>query len=68
MTKRILTLDNQFEAQKIKEILNREGIPHIIRNYHDSAYDGLFVGQQGWGALIADEKYEKRILELLKKL
>ncbi len=68
MTKRILTLDNQFEAQKIKEILDREGIPHIIRSNRDSAYDGLFLGQQGWGVLIADEKYEKRILELLKKL
>lgn len=66
MSKRILTLDNQFEAQRIKEILDSEGIPHIIRNYHDSAYDGLFTGQQGWGALIADEKYEKRILELVK--
>lgn len=67
MTKRILTIDNQFEAQRIKEILDREGIPHIIRNFHDSAYDGLFQSQQGWGALIADEKYEKRILDLLKK-
>lgn len=67
MSKRILTLENQFEAQRIKDILNSAGIPHIIRSFHDSAYDGLFQGQQGWGILEADEKHEKRILELLKK-
>jgi len=67
MSKRILTLENQFEAQRIKDILNNANIPYIIRSYHDSAYDGLFQGQQGWGVLEADEKYEKRILELLKK-
>lgn len=67
MSKRILTLENQFEATRIKDILDSAGIPHIIRSLHDSAYDGLFQGQQGWGVLEADEEHEKRILELLKK-
>mgnify|MGYP006309546609 CR=1 FL=1 len=67
MSKRILTLENQFEAQRIKEILDAEGIPHMIRNYHDSAYDGLWQDKRGWGALVADEEYEERILELVKK-
>jgi len=67
MSKRILTIDNTVEAQRIKDILDSAGIPHIIRSFHDSAYDGLFQGQQGWGALVADEEYEKRILELLGK-
>lgn len=67
MSKRILTIENQFEAQRIKDILNNANIPYIVRSYHDSAYDGLFQGQQGWGVLEADEKYEKRILELLDK-
>lgn len=68
MTKKILTLDNEFIAQRIREILDTEGIPHIIRNYHGSAFDGLYQETQGWGALIADEEYEERILELFKQL
>ena len=68
MSKRILTLDNALEAYRIKDILDSEGIPHIIRTYHDTAYDGLFQGQYGWGALEADEEYEARILELLDKV
>ncbi len=67
MHKRIITLDNEIEALRIKDILDSEGIPHIIRSYHDAAYDGLFQGQHGWGALEADEKDEKRILELIGK-
>ncbi len=67
MHKKILTLENEMEAYRIKDILESEGIPHIIRSYHDAAYDGLFQGQYGWGALEADDKYEERILELIGK-
>ena len=67
MTKKILILENEMEAYRIKDILDSEGIPHIIRSFHDAAYDGLFQGQYGWGALEADEKDEERILELIGK-
>ena len=65
MRKKIITLENEMEAFRIKDILDSEGIAHIIRSYHDSAYDGLFQGQYGWGALEADEKDEERIMELI---
>ena len=68
MSKKIITLENEIEAYRIKDILDSEGIPHIIRTYHDAAYDGLFQGQYGWGAIEADEKYEARILELVAKM
>jgi hypothetical protein len=68
MTKKILTLENEMQAYRIKDILDGEKIPHIIRSYHDAAYDGLFQGQYGWGALEADEEYEHRILELIEKI
>ncbi len=67
MHKKIITLENEMEAYRIKDILDSEEIPHIIRSYHDAAYDGLFQGQYGWGALEADDKYEERILELIGK-
>ncbi|MDT8402857.1 MAG: hypothetical protein RQ743_14320 [Bacteroidales bacterium] len=68
MTKKILTLENEFEAQRIREMLDKEGIPHIIRSYRGSAFDGLYKETQGWGALMADEEYEEKILELYKSL
>ncbi|HQI69826.1 MAG TPA: hypothetical protein PLT47_03700 [Bacteroidales bacterium] len=68
MNKKILTLNNEFEAVRIKEILDVNEIPNIIRSFHDSAYDGVFQNQFGWGVLEADEKDETRILELLKEI
>ncbi len=67
MHKKIIALENEMEAFRIKDILDSEGIPHIIRSFHDAAYDGLFQGQYGWGALESDDKYEERILELIGK-
>ena len=66
--KRILNLNSEIEAIRIREILDSNHIPHIIRSFHDSAYDGLFQHQYGWGVLEADETYEKKILKLVKDL
>ncbi|HOY30642.1 MAG TPA: hypothetical protein PKW80_02070 [Bacteroidales bacterium] len=68
MNKKILTLNNEFEAMRIKEILDINEIPNMIRSFHDTAYDGVFQSQFGWGVLEADEKDEARILELLKEI
>ena len=68
MNKKILYLSSEIEAIRIKEILDSNDIPHIIRSYHDSAYDGLFQNQYGWGVLEADETNEEIILDLVKDL
>ena len=63
-----MTLSNEIEAIRINEILVINEIPHMIRSFHDSVYDGIFQNQYGWGVLEADEKDETRILELLKEI
>jgi len=63
--KKILSLSSEIEAIRIKEILDNHEIPHLIRSFHDSAYDGIFQHQYGWGVLEADESDEERILSLL---
>jgi hypothetical protein len=62
--KRILSLSSEIEAIRIKEILDSN--EHLIRSFHDSAYDGIFQNQYGWGVLEADESDEERILNLIK--
>lgn len=66
--KKILALSSEIEALRIKEILESNGIPHLVRSFHDSAYDGIFQNQYGWGVLEADESDEDRILKLIKDL
>lgn len=65
---KILVFDNEIEAKLLEEILNERNIPHIIRSYHDSAYDGLWQTQSCWGHLEAPEIYKEEILEIYSKM
>ncbi len=61
----IAILENIIEAQFIESVLNEYGIPHRIRSFHDTAYNGLFQFQLGWGALWAPLSFKAEILEIL---
>ena len=68
MNVKILVFNNEFEAKLLDEILNEKEIPHLIRSYHDSAYDGLWQMQSSWGHIEAPDEYRKEILELYSKM
>jgi len=61
----IAILDNIIEAQLVESILNEHNIPHFMRSFHDTAYDGLFQVQMGWGKLCAPFSYKQEIIEIL---
>jgi len=65
---KILVLENEMEAQRLDSILEQENIPHVVRSYHDSVYDGIFQSQRGWGHLEAPEKYSEQIREIFEKM
>jgi hypothetical protein len=65
---KILVLNNQIEASLLDEILNERNIPHLMRSYHDLAYDGLWATQTVWGQLDAPPEYREEILEIYNKL
>jgi len=48
--------------------LSSRGIPHIMQSYHDSALDGLFQGQRGWGHIEAPQSYRDEILAVIEDL
>ena len=61
----VSSLENTFEAQLLASILTERGILHRIRSHHDTAYDGLFQTQKGWGEITAPERYKTEILNIL---
>jgi len=65
---KILVFKNEIEAMLLDEILTEKQIPHLIRSYHDSAYDGLWQTQSAWGHIEAPEDYRKEILETYNKM
>lgn len=65
---RLTTLENRFEADLITEALTAEGIDFVFRTYQDTAYDGLFVTQKGYGTLLVNEEDEAMALDLVREL
>lgn len=65
---KIAVLENDFEAQLLDSILTERDVPHMMRSYHDTAYDGLYQTQKGWGHVSAPASYRDEILEILSDL
>lgn len=65
---KVATLENDIEALLLESVLKERGIPHLLRSYHDTAYDGLFQAQKGWGLVTAPEGRLREILEILQDL
>lgn len=64
--KNLIQPQNDAEANAIKAILEEQGISAEIRSFHDTAYDGLFQAQYGWGVIRVAEKdvaEAKRIIQ-----
>ncbi len=65
---RIASIENAIEGQLLGSILADQGIPHRVHSFHDTAYDGLFQFQKGWGMILAPEKHRPAILEILDNI
>ncbi|MCJ7641165.1 MAG: DUF2007 domain-containing protein [Desulfobacterales bacterium] len=61
-------VENRFEGDRIRQALEEAQIPYLIKSFLDTAYDGLYIPQKGWGAVMVPEelreKAEKIILEV----
>ena len=66
--KKILVLNNEVEARLLDAVLEERQIPHLMRSYHDRAYDGLWQQQRGWGHVEAPEDQEEQILSIYEDL
>ena len=62
--KKIVVLDNEIEARLMDSILTECNIPHRMRSYYDSAYDGIFQSQKGWGHIEAPLHYKEEIIAI----
>lgn len=65
---KISDLENSIETQLLESILIERNIPHNIRSFYDTAYDGLFQFQKGWGEIFAPLDYKKEVTEILDSI
>jgi len=61
---KIADLNDEVQAELVDSILTERGIPHLLRTYHDSAFDGIF--QTAWGHVEAPTEYRDEILAIME--
>ena len=52
----------------IKDALEKDDIEYSIKEYKDTAYDGLFVLQKGYAALFVKEKGRETAMIIINRL
>ena len=65
---KIAVLDNEVQAELVDSVLEERGIPHLMRSYHDSAYDGIFQTHGGWGHIEAPAACRDEILAVIEEI
>jgi hypothetical protein len=65
---RVHTVENRFEADLLVQALRQENIPVLLRRFEETAYDGLFVTQMGWGALLVPGDYEEEAASVISRV
>jgi len=65
---KVLVLNNETEARLLDAVLDERGIPHLMRSYHDRAYDGLWQAQYGWGHVEAPASRHREVREIYEDL
>ncbi len=50
-------VENRFEGDRVKQALEEAEVPFMIKSFLDTAYDGLFIPQKGWGAVLVPKEY-----------
>ena len=64
----IKTLEDQFEADVIKDILEKNDIPVIVKSFRDTSFDGIFESQKGWGVIMVPDEFRRKANALIKDI
>jgi hypothetical protein len=62
------TVENRFEGDRISQVLEEAGIPFLIKSFLDTAYDGLYIPQKGWGIVMVSEKHKEEAERLVSEV
>ncbi len=61
-------VENRFEGDRVSQTLNEAEIPFLIKSFLDTAYDGLYIPQKGWGAVMVPEDFGEEAEEVISEV
>ena len=63
-------VENRFEGDRVSQALKEAGIPFLVKSFLDTAYNGLYIPQKGWGAVMVPEgirEVAEKLMDEVKK-
>ncbi len=58
-------VDTRFEGERGAQALKDAEVPFLIKSFHDTAYDGLYILQKGWGAVLVPEEFREQTEQVM---
>jgi len=62
------TVENRFEGDRISQVLREAEISFLIKSFLDTAYDGLYIPQKGWGIVMVSKKHQEEAERLISEV
>jgi hypothetical protein len=61
-------VENRFEGDRVSQALKEANIPFLMKSFLDTAYDGLYLPQKGWGAVMVPERFREEAKEMISEV
>ena len=65
---RVAVAGDRFEADVMKDALEKEGMPVLVRDFQDTSFDGIYVSQKGFAVIEVPEECKDKALKVLDSL
>jgi hypothetical protein len=62
------TVENRFEGDRISQALDEAKIPFVMKSFHDTAYNGLYLPHKGWGAVLVPRNIRRAAAEIIAEV
>jgi hypothetical protein len=61
-------IENRFEGDRVSQALNEANIPFLIKSFLDTAYNGLYLPQKGWGVVRVPEEFREEAKKVISEV
>lgn len=64
----VQTVEDRFAADVMRDALEKESIPVLVRSFADTSFDGIFIPQKGWGMILVPKEFLDRARHIVTSL
>ncbi len=64
----VIPIALEIEAKFLEKLLEERNIPAVFISYHDSAFDGIYQLQHGWGHVEVPKERAKDVTRLYEEV